>query len=102
MKIDHKIWGAVSVRQSEMRSWRRFQRVQEPKHHPRQIFTVTQACLKDTIIPTHQSRFSGFDDKIISMDALLIIARDIQDHLQEIYGAEVSVDLFQWYPADDQ
>lgn len=48
------------------------------------------------IIPKHQSRFSGFDDKIISMDALGIITRDIQDHLQEIYGVEVSTDLFQW------
>jgi putative transposase len=45
------------------------------------------------IIPKHQTRFSGFDDKIISMYARGMTTRDIQDHLQEIYGVEVSADL---------
>lgn len=45
------------------------------------------------IIPRHQTRFSGFDDKIISMYARGMTTRDIQDHLQEIYGVEVSADL---------
>ena len=45
------------------------------------------------IIPKHQTRFSGFDDKIISMYARGMTTRDIQDHLQEIYGVEVSPDL---------
>jgi len=45
------------------------------------------------IIPKHQTRFSGFDDKIISMYARGMTTRDIQDHLQEIYGVDVSPDL---------
>ena len=45
------------------------------------------------IIPKHQTRFSGFDDKIISMYARGMTTRDIQDHLREIYGVEVSPDL---------
>jgi len=45
------------------------------------------------IIPKHQTRFSGFDDKIISMYARGMTTQDIQDHLQEIYGVEVSADL---------
>lgn len=45
------------------------------------------------IIPKHQTRFSGFDDKIISMYARGMTTRDIQGHLQEIYGVEVSADL---------
>jgi len=45
------------------------------------------------IIPKHQTRFSGFDDKIISMYARGMTTRDIQDHLHEIYGVEVSADL---------
>jgi putative transposase len=45
------------------------------------------------IIPKHQTRFSGFDDKIISMYARGMTTRDIQAHLQEIYGVEVSADL---------
>lgn len=45
------------------------------------------------IIPKHQTRFDGFDDKIISMYARGMSTRDIQDHLQEIYGVEISADL---------
>lgn len=45
------------------------------------------------IVPKHQTRFNGFDDKIISMYARGMTTRDIQDHLQEIYGVEVSPDL---------
>lgn len=37
-----------------------------------------------------QTRFTGFDDKIVSMYARGMTTRDIQGHLQEIYGVEVS------------
>ena len=42
------------------------------------------------ILPKGQTRFSGFDDKIISMYARGMTTRDIQSHLEEIYGVEVS------------
>ena len=42
------------------------------------------------IVPRHQRRFSGFDDKILSMYARGMTTREIQGHLQEIYGVEVS------------
>jgi len=45
------------------------------------------------IIQKHQTRFDGFDDKIISMYARGMTTRDIQDHLKEIYGVEISADL---------
>ena len=45
------------------------------------------------IIQKHQTRFDGFDDKIISMYARGMTTRDIQAHLQEIYGVEISADL---------
>lgn len=45
------------------------------------------------IIKKGQRRFDGFDDKIISMYARGMTTRDIQAHLQEIYGVEVSPDL---------
>lgn len=45
------------------------------------------------IIGKHQTRFDGFDDKIISMYARGMTTRDIQAHLQEIYGVEISADL---------
>lgn len=45
------------------------------------------------IIKKHQRRFEGFDDKIISMYARGMTTRDIQGHLKDIYGVEVSPDL---------
>jgi len=42
------------------------------------------------IIPKGQSRFDGFDDKIISMYARGMSTREIQGHLKEIYQIEVS------------
>lgn len=45
------------------------------------------------IIPKHKKRFAGFDDKIISMYALGMTTRDIQFHLLDIYGVEVSAEL---------
>lgn len=45
------------------------------------------------IIPKHERRFTGFDDKILSMYARGMTTRDIQAHLEEIYGVEVSAAL---------
>jgi len=45
------------------------------------------------IIKKGQRRFTGFDDKILSMYARGMTTRDIQSHLQDIYGVEVSADL---------
>jgi putative transposase len=42
------------------------------------------------ILPKHQTRFTGFDDKIISMYARGMTTREIESHLKEIYGVEVS------------
>lgn len=45
------------------------------------------------IVPKHKRRFDGFDQKIISMYARGMTVREIQGHLLEIYGTEVSPDL---------
>lgn len=45
------------------------------------------------ILPKGESRFTGFDDKIISLYARGMTTRDIQAHLEEIYGVEVSPTL---------
>lgn len=42
------------------------------------------------IIGKHQTRFAGFDDKIISLYARGLSTREIQQHLEEIYQVEVS------------
>jgi transposase-like protein len=45
------------------------------------------------IAAPHQRRFTGFDDKILSLYARGMTTREIQGHLEEIYGAEVSPSL---------
>ena len=42
------------------------------------------------LIPKHERRFAGFDDKIISMYARGMTVREIQGHLAEMYAVEVS------------
>lgn len=42
------------------------------------------------IVKKRQKNISSFDDKIISMYAKGMSTRDIQTHVQEIYGAEIS------------
>ncbi|WP_099404734.1 IS256 family transposase, partial [Chitinimonas sp. BJB300] len=42
------------------------------------------------LIPKHERRFTGFDDKIVAMYARGMTVRDIQGFLREQYGTEVS------------
>ena len=45
------------------------------------------------IITKHQTRWAGFDEKILSLYARGMTVREIQSHLEEMYGAEVSPTL---------
>src|ERR1700759_483978 len=45
------------------------------------------------LIAKGQTRFDGFDDKIVSLYARGMTVREIQGHLSELYGTEVSPDL---------
>ena len=45
------------------------------------------------LVPKHQTRWAGFDDKIISLYARGMTVREIQAHLEEMYGTEVSPSL---------
>ena len=45
------------------------------------------------LIAKYQRRFPGFDKKIISMYARGMTVREIQGHLRELYGVDVSPDL---------
>jgi putative transposase len=51
------------------------------------------ATFDPQLIAKYQRRFPGFDDKIISMYARGMSTREIQGHLRELYGIEVSPDL---------
>lgn len=45
------------------------------------------------MIGKRQSRLAGLDDNILSLYSKGMTVRDIQDHLQELYGTEISRDL---------
>jgi len=45
------------------------------------------------IVKKRQTRWVGFDDRVISLYARGLTVREIQGHLAEIYGTEVSPDL---------
>lgn len=70
------------------------------KRCKRDFGTVEIAVLRDRngsfalqILPKHERRWTGFDDEIISMYARGMSTRDIEAHLREIYGVEVSATL---------
>jgi len=45
------------------------------------------------LIGKYRRRFPGFDDKIIALYARGVSTRDIQAHVRELYGIEISPDL---------
>jgi len=49
-----------------------------------------QGRFDPVLIGKYQRRFPGFDDKIIALYARGMSTRDIQAHIEEIYGVEVS------------
>src|ERR1700758_3044166 len=49
-----------------------------------------QASFEPKIVAKGQTRFTGFDDKIVSMYARGMSTREITGHLEEIYGGGVS------------
>jgi putative transposase len=52
-----------------------------------------EGTFEPLLIPKRQRNFRGFDEKIISMYGFGMSTRDIQSHLQEMYGIEVSHEL---------
>jgi len=52
-----------------------------------------QALFEPQLVAKQQTRWTGFDDKIISLYARGLSVREIQGHLEEMYGTEVSPTL---------
>jgi len=52
-----------------------------------------QGSFEPQFVRKHQTRFDGFDEKIISLYARGMTVREIQGHLHDLYGVEVSPDL---------
>jgi putative transposase len=51
------------------------------------------ATFDPQLIAKYQRRFPGFDERIVSMYARGMSTREIQGHLREIYGLDISPDL---------
>jgi putative transposase len=49
-----------------------------------------EGSFEPRIVPKHERRFTGFDDKIVAMYARGMTVREIQGYLVEMYGTEVS------------
>ena len=60
---------------------------------PLEIPRDRNGSFEPQIIPKHQTRWTGFDDKILSLYARGLTVREIQSHLEEMYGTEVSPTL---------
>ena len=52
-----------------------------------------QGGFEPQMVAKHQTRWTGYDDKIISLYARGLSVREIQGHLEEMYGTEVSPSL---------
>ncbi|MCV9986420.1 transposase, partial [Burkholderia pseudomallei] len=52
-----------------------------------------QATFEPQLVGKYQRRLPGFDDHVISMYARGMSVREIQGHLLELYGLQVSPDL---------
>ena len=60
---------------------------------PIEIPRDREGSFEPLIISKHQTRWAGFDDKILSLYARGMTVREIQQHLTEMYGTEVSPTL---------
>jgi len=59
----------------------------------RQVPRDREGSFEPQIVPKGERRLAGFDEKIISLDARGMTVAEIQGHLEELSGAEVSPGL---------
>jgi len=52
-----------------------------------------EGTFEPQLIKKHQRRLEGFDEKVIALYARGMTTRDIQQHLRELYGTDVSPEL---------
>ena len=52
-----------------------------------------EGTFEPQLVKKHQRRLEGFDEKVIALYARGMTTRDIQQHLRELYGTDVSPEL---------
>lgn len=58
-----------------------------------QIPRDREASFQPRLVPKHSRRLEGFDAKVLSLYSRGLSTREIQGHLTEIYGVDISPDL---------
>ena len=92
--LGHEKHGAIAVKGGNTRNGKSAKTIKgEFGKMPIEVPRDRDATFEPVIIPKGQTRFTGFDDKIISLYARGMTTREIQGHLEDIYGVDVSPSL---------
>lgn len=91
LHLGHEKHGAVSNKSGNSRNGSSAKTIKgDFGTMPIEIPRDRESSFEPVLIPKGQTRFVGFDDKIISLYSRGLTTREIQGHLEEIYGVEVS------------
>jgi putative transposase len=94
LHLGHKKHAAVSNKSSSSRNGSSAKTIKgDFGTMPIEIPRDRESSFEPVLIPKGQTRFVCFDDKIMSFYSRGLTTREIQGHLEEIYGVEVSPTL---------
>lgn len=92
--LGHEKHGAIATRGGNARNGKSAKTIKgEFGKLPIEVPRDRDSSFEPVIIPKGQTRFAGFDDKILSLYSRGLTTREIQGHLEEIYGVDVSPSL---------
>ena len=84
----------VPEEQSNRRNGKRVKTVRTKQGHLKiEVPRDREGSFEPKLVGKYKRDFDGFDDQILSMYGRGLTTRDIKNHLQEIYGVEVSPEL---------
>jgi len=92
--LGHEKHGEIAIKGGNARNGKSVKTIKgEFGKLPIEVPRDRDSSFDPVIIPKGQTRFIGFDDKIISLYARGMTTREIQGHLEDIYGVDVSPSL---------
>lgn len=91
LHLGHEKHASVSNKEGNARNGSSLKTIKgEFGNLPIEIPRDRDSSFEPLIIPKGQTRFPGFDDRVISLYSRGMTTREIKGHLEEIYGVEVS------------
>ena len=92
--LGHEKHGAISKQGGNTRNGKSAKTIKgEFGKLPIEVPRDRDSSFEPVIVAKGQTRFAGFDDKIISLYSRGMTTREIQGHLEDIYGVDVSPSL---------